>query len=35
MLSPVEQPALIQAAQESDEWEILFQDASAIIFERK
>ena len=35
MLSPVEQPALIQAAQESDEWEILYQDDSAIIFERK
>jgi hypothetical protein len=35
MLSPVEQPALVVAAQESDEWEVRYQDASAIIFERK
>jgi len=35
MLSPVEQPALFQAAQESDEWKLLYQDRSAIILVRK
>ena len=35
MLSPVEQPTLIQAVQGSDGWDLLYQDNSAIIFERK
>ena len=35
MLSPVEQPALIHAVQRSNEWEILYQDNSATILERK
>ena len=35
MLSPDEQPALIQAVQESDEWILIFHNPSATIFERK
>jgi hypothetical protein len=35
MLSPVEQPNLVAAAQKSDEWMIIYQDPSAMIFERK
>jgi hypothetical protein len=35
MLSPAEQPALCAAVQKSDEWVTRYQDASAIIFERK
>ena len=35
MLSPAEQPALSAAVQKSDEWVTRYQDASAIIFERK
>jgi hypothetical protein len=35
MMSPVEQTALVVAAQESDEWVVRYKDTSAIIFERK
>jgi hypothetical protein len=35
MLSTVEQPALIEAAKESDEWKPIYQDGMAIVFERK
>jgi hypothetical protein len=35
LLSPAEQPALCAAVQISDEWVTRYQDASAIIFERK
>jgi len=35
MLSPNEQPVLVEAAQESGEWKLLYQDNSAYIFERK
>ena len=35
LLSPIEQPALVKAAMESGEWEIVYQDASAILFDRK
>jgi hypothetical protein len=35
MLSPVEQPTLIQAVQGSAGWDLLYQDNSAIIYERK
>jgi hypothetical protein len=34
ILSPDEQPALVEAARVSDDWEIVYQDGSAIIFER-
>jgi hypothetical protein len=35
MLSPAEQPALVRAAQGSGEWNLLYKDNSAYIFERK
>jgi hypothetical protein len=35
VLSPVEQPGLITAVQESDEWKMLYQDLTATIFVRK
>ena len=35
MLSPNEQPVLVEAAQESGEWILLYQDNSAYIFKRK
>lgn len=34
MLSPFEQPALIEAAQESGQWVVQYQDASAILLTR-
>lgn len=35
MLSPNEQPALIEAAKESGEWNLLYEDNSAVIFNHK
>jgi hypothetical protein len=35
MLSPIEQANLLQAIQSSDEWNLIYKDPSAIIFERK
>ncbi len=35
LLSPVEQPNLVKAAIESGEWEVIYQDASAILLDRK
>jgi hypothetical protein len=35
MLSPVEQPGLVQAVQASEEWDLLYKDNSALIFTRK
>jgi hypothetical protein len=35
MLSPIEQPALVKAAQESGEWEMQYQDPTALIFVRR
>ncbi len=35
MLSPVDQPTLVEAVKESKDWILLYQDPSALIFERK
>ena len=35
MLSPVEQPALVEAVQESGGWELLYKDTSAFLFRHK
>jgi hypothetical protein len=35
MLSPVEQPALVRAAQESGKWNLIYKDNTVFLFERK
>jgi hypothetical protein len=35
MISPVEQPKLVEAVMASADWEMIYQDSTAMIFERK
>ncbi len=35
MLRPIEQAGLVEAVQASEDWKLVYEDASAIIFERK
>ena len=35
LLSPADQPALVEAAQESGKWKLIYKDNSAFLFERK
>ena len=35
MLSPIEQPLLIKAAQETGDWNLIYNDDSAFLFERR